>query len=82
MRYLLWKLQDMSSEVRSPRDLDLHGLGAVASLISSLITEQDFVDIESTFECCETVDSGCGRFLVLLRANFWFQDCFGVDDCV
>lgn len=30
--YLLWKLQEMSSDVRSLRDLDLQGLGTVDGL--------------------------------------------------
>ena len=29
MWYLLWKLHEMSSDVRSPRDLDLQGLEAM-----------------------------------------------------
>lgn len=68
----------MSSEVRSPRDLDLHGLGAA----ESMIPDRDFVDKGPSFECGVICDSGCDWCLVLLRETFWFHDCFGVDDCV
>lgn len=68
----------MSSEVRSPRDLDLHGLGAVESMVPGL----GFVDKVPKFECCETLDSGCDCWLVLLMETFWFHGCFGVHDCV
>lgn len=67
----------MSSEVRSPRDLDLHGLGAKESVVPGL----GFVDKGPTFECSETVDSGFDWCLVLLRETFWFHDCFEVYDC-
>ncbi len=68
----------MSSEVRSPRDLDLHGLGVV----ESMVPDRGFVDKEPKFECSETPDSGCDWCLVLLREAFWFHECFRVYDCV
>lgn len=76
MRYLLWKLHDMSSEVKSPKDLDLHGLGAVGSMTP----DKDFVAKGLSFECSEILDSSCDWGLILLRDRAGDHGCFGVDE--
>lgn len=68
----------MSSEVRSPRDFDLHGLGTVESIVA----DWEGANKGPKFERNETLLSVCGCCLVFVRKTFWLHDCFMACDCV